>query len=39
MLGFRQIFNLSSDLGLNGSQQMCDDDVGASAILVRITFS
>ena len=36
MLGFRQTFNLSSDQGDNGSESMCDDDVGPSAILVRI---
>jgi len=36
MVGFRQTFNLSYG---NGSEPICDDDVGSSAILVRTTFS
>ena len=35
MVGFRQTLNLSYDQGGNGSELMCDDDVGSGAILVR----
>ena len=36
MVGFRQTFNLSYDQGGNGSELLCDDDVGSSAILVSL---
>ena len=36
MVGFRQTFNLSNDQAGNGSELLCDDDVGSSAILVSL---
>ena len=39
MVGFRQTVNLSYDQEGNGSELMCDDDVGSGAILVRTMYT
>ena len=39
MVGFRQTVNLSYDQGGNGSELLCDDDVGSGAILVRTMYT